>query len=268
MNSGTSKPYVIGYEEEHERLERQARIGQIEKHFDHFTLPADAVVLDAGCGSGSMARLLANAVPNGHVVGADTNERYLEHARRFAEVEGVDNLRYETGDIFNLPFDDNHFDFVWSKYVLQWVNNPVHAVAEFKRVTRPGGKIVCCNFDGFGVTHYPVDDELQASAEQFFNRVVDPFVGRKMYNMFHEVGLVDIKVSFEPDATFTVNGAIDGERHANWVDQLNAAFPAAVKALGSEEKAKAFVDRFLAYQSRPDSSTSCVLYFVEGTVPE
>ena len=52
MSKGSSKHYAIGYEEEHERLERQARIGKIEDHLEKFSFSTDAVILDAGCGRG------------------------------------------------------------------------------------------------------------------------------------------------------------------------------------------------------------------------
>jgi ubiquinone/menaquinone biosynthesis C-methylase UbiE len=44
---------------------------------------------------------------------------------------------------------------------MQWINDPEKAVAEFRRVTKPGGVVVCCNFDGFAITHYPEDESLQ-----------------------------------------------------------------------------------------------------------
>ena len=50
MSKGSSKPYAIGYDEEHERLERQARIGKIEDHLKKFSFSTDAVILDTGCG--------------------------------------------------------------------------------------------------------------------------------------------------------------------------------------------------------------------------
>ena len=268
MGKGSSKPYVIGHDEEHERLERQARIGRIEDHLKKFSFSTDAVILDAGCGSGSMTRLLAKAAPDGRTVGLDASEHYLDYARARAQDEGIENIRFEAGDIFSLPFEDDSFDLVWCKYVFQWVNNPVHAVEEFRRVTRPGGKIVGCNFDGFSVTHYPVDESFQNDVERVFNHLVDPNVGRKMFSMFHRAGLEDIKVDFEPDATFTVAGAIDDERRQNWVDQFRAAFKSIAQCLGSEEAAKEFVDRFLAHHDREDTFTTCALYFVEGVVPD
>lgn len=267
MSKGSSKPYVIGYDEEHERLERQARIGRIEDHLNKFSFASDATILDAGCGSGSMTRLLAKAAPEGRVVGVDVSENYLNYARNRAQEEALQNISFETGDIFSLPFGDNTFDLVWSKYVLQWVNNPIHAVAEFKRVTRSGGKVVCCNFDGFSVTHYPVDAAFQNDVDRVFHHVVDPNVGRKMYSMFHQLGFADIKVNFEPDATFAVAGAIDAERRQNWVDQFRAGFTAISECLGSDEAARSFVDRFLEYHDREDTFTTSALYFVEGVVP-
>lgn len=80
-------------------------------------------------------------------------------------------------------------------------------------------------------------------------------------------GLTDIKVDFEPDATFTVASAIDGERRQNWIEQFGAAHNAIAECLGSNEAAKSFVDRVLDYDDREDTFTTCSLYFVEGVVP-
>ena len=101
---------------------------------------------------------------------------------------------------------------VWSKYVMQWINEPENAVLEFRRVTKPGGVIVCCNFDGFAVTHYPEDAELQPQILTVFPRLVDVHIGRKTAPIFHVCGLSDISVDFEPDALYTTIGSIDPER--------------------------------------------------------
>jgi ubiquinone/menaquinone biosynthesis C-methylase UbiE len=267
MTQGTSKPYVIDYDDEPRRLEKQAQIADLESYFDKFPLPLEAKVLDAGCGSGAMTRLLAQHVPQGFATGVDTRPEYLAYARRAAAEVGINNIEFKEGNIFNLPFDDNSFDLVWCRYVLQWVNEPIQAVAEFKRVTRPGGLVVCCHFDGFGVTHYPVDPNWQADADKFFNNVIDPFVGRKQFWMFQQLGFTDITVEAELDRSFAVNGPIDKERRENWETQLKAALPALIRNLGAEERATEFIQQFLAYQDREDTFSTCILYFVKGRVP-
>jgi hypothetical protein len=127
--------------------------------------------------------------------------------------------------------------------------------------------VVCCHFDGFGVTHYPVDPNWQADADKFFNNVIDPFVGRKQFWMFQQLGFTDITVEAELDRSFAVSGPIDKERRENWETQLKAALPALIRNLGTEERATEFIQQFLAYQDREDTFSTCILYFVKGRVP-
>jgi ubiquinone/menaquinone biosynthesis C-methylase UbiE len=177
----------------------------LEGHFA--VMPAlsapPARILDAGCGSGSMVRLLAAKYPDARVVGVDIRPEYVTYARGCAEAEGLGNLVFEQGDIFRLPFPDASFDLVWSKYVLQWVKDPAAAVTELRRVTAPGGTVLGCHFDGFAVTHWPEDPTLQAAVERVFPVLVDPFIGRKMASLFALAGLVDLAAHFEPEQLYT-----------------------------------------------------------------
>ena len=259
-----SRPYAIHSANECERLERQAVLAGIEDHLRFVPVPLGARILDAGCGSGSMARLFAARHSDAQVTGVDLRADYLAYARQRAAQEDLRNLDFHEGDIFGLPFPDATFDVVWSKYVLQWVKAPQAAIAEFARVTKPGGVAVCCNYDGFGVTHWPEDQGLQPLIERVFPELVDPFVGRKLAPLFHAAGLVDIAVDFEPDRLFTVIGSIDPARRQNWVEQWVAGRPYVAEILGSEAAADQLSAAFLAYQDRADSSSYTALYFVRG----
>ena len=61
--SDQSLPYAIHSDEECERLELQARLGNIQDHLRHLSIPPHSRILDVGCGSGSMARLIAKLFP-------------------------------------------------------------------------------------------------------------------------------------------------------------------------------------------------------------
>jgi SAM-dependent methyltransferase/transposase-like protein len=267
--SDKSRLYAIHSDGECERLERQAALAGLEEHLRFLKgVPASGSILDAGCGSGSMARLIAARHSGARVVGVDLRQDYLSYARARAQAEHLENLSFEQGDIFRLPFPDASFDLVWSKYVLQWTKDPAAAVAEFRRVTKPGGFVVCCNFDGFCVTNWPADAALQQNTERVFSGLVDPFVGRKMAAFFAQAGLTEIAVDFEPDRIFTVVGQIDPNRRLNWIEQLTAARPQIEQIMGGEREADDFVEAFLNFNDRPDTSSYTALYFVRGTVPE
>jgi ubiquinone/menaquinone biosynthesis C-methylase UbiE len=156
--------YVIHSDEEPLRLERQAQIyGTADDLRFLAPRPSDRV-LDAGCGSGSMTRAIARTIPNGQAIGLDRESRYIDFARRQAKSEQIENANFEVGDVLSIPFANGTFDLRWSKHLLQWVGQRQQALAEFKRVTRRGGRIVCCNFDRFCLAHYPTDSRLQVSA--------------------------------------------------------------------------------------------------------
>jgi len=214
-----------------------------------------------------MARLFAATHRDAQIVGIDIRADYIAYAAERADREGLHNIEFRQGDIFSLPFADSNFDVVWSKYVLQWVKEPRLAIAEFRRVAKRGGVIVCANFDGFAVTHWPEDPTLQPQLDEVLPQLVDPFIGRKIAPMFLDVGLADVKVDFEPDRLFTVVGAIDPERRQNFADQLSAARSYITKILGAETAADQFADAFLRYYDGPATCSYTTLYFVRGTVP-
>jgi cyclopropane fatty-acyl-phospholipid synthase-like methyltransferase len=62
-----SRPYALHSDEECERLESQARIANIEGHLRYLPISPRDRELEAGCGSGSMSRLIARTYPRADV---------------------------------------------------------------------------------------------------------------------------------------------------------------------------------------------------------
>lgn len=107
-------------------------------------LPADAKVLDAGCGPGVMAaRFVAALGPAGQVDALDKNPETLARAGQYLATQpGSARVRVQAGDLLQLPFDDASFDLAWASFVLHHIPDPVAAARELRRVVRPGGRVV------------------------------------------------------------------------------------------------------------------------------
>jgi ubiquinone/menaquinone biosynthesis C-methylase UbiE len=263
----SDRAYIIHTDEECERLDAQATIAGIVDHLRHIPAQPGMRILDAGCGSGSMAREIAKASPKVNVVGIDLRDNYIDYARGRAAEADLQNASFEIGDVRKLPFSNDSFDIIWTKYLLQWVSSPMQAMREFVRVLKPGGLLVSANFDGFAVTHEPPDPAIQPMTEFVFGNLVDSFIGRKMAGMCRECDLVDIDVKMEADRVYTVIGKIDAERRRNWEVQWSGARTPVAKLLGSESLADAFIEKFMAYEDRRDTATYCTLYIVSARKP-
>ncbi|MDZ7733929.1 MAG: methyltransferase domain-containing protein [Acidimicrobiia bacterium] len=122
-------------------------------------LTAGSSVLDVGCGLADVLLSLADDVPGCRLVGVDTSEQMVATARRRADEAGV-VATFDQASATELPFDDGEFDATRTERVLQWLEEPQHAVDELARVTRPGGSVVVLDSDWrtFGST---VDQELE-----------------------------------------------------------------------------------------------------------
>lgn len=98
-----------------------------------------AKILDVGTGPGIIALLLADM---GHsVTGIDLSVDMLKKARENAGKLNM-SVEFRQGDAECIPFGDRSFDVVINRHVLWTLPDPDKALSEWKRVLRPGGKLV------------------------------------------------------------------------------------------------------------------------------
>lgn len=111
-------------------------------------LAAGDRVLDVGCGTGSLTAMLAARAEPASITGVDLARPYVEFARERLAAEG--RVRIDEGDACALPYADDSFDRALALLSLQFVPQPELAVAELRRVVRPGGIVAAAVWDGFG----------------------------------------------------------------------------------------------------------------------
>lgn len=99
------------------------------------TLHPGATVLDAGCGTGALARQVLAIEPTAQLTLLDLSPLMLAKAD---DVPG-DHI---VGSVLDLPFPDDSFDFVLSGWVIETVPDPIAAVVEYLRVINPGGSVL------------------------------------------------------------------------------------------------------------------------------
>lgn len=154
-------------------------------------------LLDAGCGNGEVARELVALLPDTEVTALDHSADAIAEATRLHDGGQV---KYEVGDIYQLPYADGRFDGVRTERVLQHVAEPDRAVAELARVLRPGGRmlLIDTDWDSLLVDGSPADlndrvRTLYAEARQRMNVAGDPTSGRTLRRRMIQAGLTDVR---------------------------------------------------------------------------
>jgi 2-polyprenyl-3-methyl-5-hydroxy-6-metoxy-1,4-benzoquinol methylase len=134
---------AVGWEQRYQKPAFKARLRAIEEclaghdlHGQHW--------LDAGCGSGTLARYLFE--DGADVLGVDAAEEMITLARELAIAmhdEPTRQLRFEhITTIAHLPLADQSLDGILCSSVLEYVPDPAACLTEFARVVRPGGLVV------------------------------------------------------------------------------------------------------------------------------
>lgn len=126
-------------------------------------------LLDVGCGPGTITVDLAEAVAPGEVVAIDASALALDEARRHAAESAADlSLTFEQADVMALPYPDASFDVVHAHQVLQHLPDPVGALREMRRVTRPGGLVAVRDVDYATMTWAPESEGLTDWRELYY----------------------------------------------------------------------------------------------------
>lgn len=101
-------------------------------------------VLDVACGTGDLSEWFVR-VGAKRVTGLDFTAEMLEIARKKASRKGV-SIDYVQGDAQQLPYPDASFDIVSIAFGIRNVQDTARAISEFRRVLRPGGRLVILEF--------------------------------------------------------------------------------------------------------------------------
>ncbi len=158
---------------------------------ENISLKQGARILDIGCGLGDTTLMLHQRFPNSIITGLDgdaslitaaTEEKKLLHA----------NLDFVCSDALQLPFDDNSFDFVFTRYCLHHIPDAMAALHEMKRVCRTGGIVFAHEPDINALISYPESWAYSKHNEYIRLLFADALIGRKLISYFKKLQLQNI----------------------------------------------------------------------------
>lgn len=151
-------------------------------------------LLDIGAGPGTITAGLASLVSQ--VTATETGQRELDLSRATVAARGISNVGFSVQDVHDLTFPGSSFDVVHAHQILQHVADPVQALREMARVTRPGGLVAARDGDYAAFTWWPqlpeLDEWLRLYRTAARANGGEPDAGRRLLSWAQTAGLTDI----------------------------------------------------------------------------
>ena len=156
-------------------------------------------LLDMGSGAGTITADLARIVGPSGVVALEVHEGAAAITRTELARQGLGEVEVRVGDAHQLPFEDDSFDVVHAHQVLQHLPAPVQALAQFRRVTRPGGIVAVRDSDYEGFRWWPERPALERWLALYLRAARanggTPDAGRRLLAWAHEAGFEEVSPS-------------------------------------------------------------------------
>jgi SAM-dependent methyltransferase len=221
-------------------------------------LRAGQSLLDVGSGPGTITADLALLVAPGDVVGIDASAEVVAQATAGVADLGLENLRFEVGDLFALDYADGSFDVIHLHQVLQHLADPVRALVALRRVLAGDGVLAARDSDYGAFSWAPVDPLLDRWLELYLEVTArnghDARIGPKLMGVAFSAGFSDVEVSSstwtyaDPDARAWWGGL--------WADRvLLSRFgeQAVSYGLSSADELEEIAAAFLRWAEAPDA---------------
>lgn len=260
--------YLMESATEGDRLEQKTNAEDVSRQLHWVGLQAGMRALDAGAGTGAVARLMADIVgPSGTVTAFDASEARLQQGEAIARAAGITQLSFRAGNLLDPPFEPGSFDFIWCRFVFEYLSdeNCRRAMERLTELLAPGGTLVVGDLDGHLLFH----DGLDAQTENELHTLIasqkeafDPYAGRKLYGRFYRQGLQDIQVHCMPYNLYA--GRIPDDQFDNWRAKFATFREHGSKILGSQQRYDQFSARMLAFLQSEAGLTYSTLFLVSA----
>jgi SAM-dependent methyltransferase len=133
--------------------------------------------------------------PQGEVSAVDASTDQLEVARQSNEVDGHWNIHLVNASAYSTGLPRGHFDVVHSRALLDHLHRPLDALREMADITRPGGIVICFDFDFSGLFSFPATDSYTRLRDLIlaFDRLrgIDNSLAFNLPRLLQQVGLID-----------------------------------------------------------------------------
>jgi len=216
--------YIHGTNNEEQR--RLSMLNEItnDSFIRFLELEGEETILDIGSGMGNLANNIVEKYPKTHITGIELSCEQLKKSPKKC------NLSFVQGDASQLPFENNSFDIVYTRYLLEHVKFPLTVLNEAYRVLKNGGQLYIQENNILCMQFYPECQLFMTVWEKFANLQKslggDACIGKKLFSFINDTPFKDVQLFIEPEVHF-----YGKETFYYWIENLIENIQGAKKLL-------------------------------------
>lgn len=232
--------------------------------YEMLQLPQDAAIINLGCRDAGFLLGFMDFFPNKikTALGVDITDK------GFKNIEYDKPIELKVMDCSKrLPLENNSFDFVFTKDVLESLSDKELFIKEIHRILKPVGTVICVNCDWDSIVYNGEDKELISKAihayavtKQGWMDDLDSWIGRREFGLFNKSGLFDSEIHVHSVVETEYSDGYFGydfSHHIGWLAKENTG------ALSTEEY-NAFIDNLKSAYNSGDYIFSKPYYIYKG----
>ncbi len=181
-------------------IREKARIETLVPQMKSIGLKPNMRILEVGPGTGLRSLVFSNFLSKGSFWGIDISDTLLERARK--ALKGQKNVHLLPMDVYDLQFEENFFDFIYIRLVIQHLPDPVKALRNLHQILKPGGKVFIEDTDRDWMCIYPIFpawERLYGKVKQAQVKTGgDPNSGRKLGAFLSSAGFDEVGTNLVP----------------------------------------------------------------------
>jgi ubiquinone/menaquinone biosynthesis C-methylase UbiE len=229
-------------------------------------------IVDAGSGAGVVAMWMADItsqVQNDVTISLldGSTERLATAEKNLLPYSSV-RKQFINCNLEEIPLPDDNVDYLFCRFVFEYLENPMKVFKEFQRIVKPGGKVVIGDLDNNSINHFPLPSDLQFQLDELVNEIenkklLDFHAGRKLYSYFYENKFEAIKAHIYGHHLFY--GELDDNDEHNWSTKLDQMIRYQDSGeLVLEFDLRKFKSQFMGFLKSPARFSYTPLIIIEG----
>lgn len=259
--------YLMESKDEAKRLLMKSDADSTRSQLELTGLRPRMSAVDAGGGAGFVSWIMAQIVgEEGRVSLVDQSFERLDAAKN--HIKPYSNVFFVQSDLREIPIATGSVDYVFCRFVFEYLDEPQAVFNELYRIVKPGGRLIVGDLDNNILTHYPLREELEHKLLQIVSefkrlKLWDPYMGRRLYSFYRQSSMREITVHMLPH--HLIYGEVKDPDYQNMkmkLDRVCELWQSGTIQLNFDPVS--FQQEFMEFFKSPDRFSYTPLILIEG----